>query len=392
MKILQVNKFLYLKGGAETYLFSLADLLHQRGHEIVYFSQDDEKNIADKNSSFFVPKINLSRPKLKDLIMMPRMFWYPLAAKRIIQLIKKEKPDLVHIHNIYHQLSPSILPTIKKLGLPIVMTVHDFKLIDPAYTLRADNKKMKPKNSILAGLIMKAEFNFHKWLKIYKKNIDLFIAPSEFVKQELVKSGFDEKKIVVIPHFISLNKEDVQSLKKKNQILAYGRLDESKAFDELITAFSKIKDKEVRLAIAGQGPEKENLVRLTDKLGLKNRVDFLGQLNKEELKQEILNSLFIISPSRVHETFGLAVLEAMALGKAVIAAKVGAIPEIIKSQKTGLLYHPGNIEELTSNINLLLNDTDLTDRIGNTSKESAEKNFNSEDHYNKILSAYLSVK
>ena len=135
MKILQINKFLYPRGGAETYLFGLSELLKKNGHEVIYFSQKNPKNISTDNKKFFVSDLELGKFSFGMLFKVGRIFWSFEAERKIAKLIKKEKPDIVHIHNIYHQISPSILRAIKKAGIPIVMTVHDFKLIDPNYTL-----------------------------------------------------------------------------------------------------------------------------------------------------------------------------------------------------------------------------------------------------------------
>src|SRR3989344_8928878 len=142
MKVLQINKFFYPKGGAETYLFSLISLLQNNGHQVIGFSQKNKNNIDIEGKEFFVDEISLDKFYLKNILKIGRIFWSFQAKKNIKKLITQENVDLVHLHNIYHQISPSILPAIKKAGLPIVMTVHDFKLVDPYYTLWAiKNKK-----------------------------------------------------------------------------------------------------------------------------------------------------------------------------------------------------------------------------------------------------------
>jgi len=154
MKILLANKFLYPKGGAETYLFSLEKLLVENGHEVIYFSQANPKNIKCAQAKYFVPDLELSRFSFKSLIRLGRIFWSFKAAKNFKRLLENEQPDIVHLHNIYHQLSPSIIKTAKRAGLPVVMTVHDFKLITPGYTLHADNKKRFHKNSLAVHLLL----------------------------------------------------------------------------------------------------------------------------------------------------------------------------------------------------------------------------------------------
>lgn len=391
MKVLQINKFLYPKGGAETYLLSLVNLLEQNGQEVVCFSQKNPNNIDCLGSKYFIDELDLSKFSFKTLIKLPRMFWSFKAQRLIKKLIKEYQPDVVHIHNIYHQISPSILSVIKRAGLPIVMTVHDFKLIAPSYTLRADGRSPFHKNSLIAELILRFEFFLHKGNKIYDRYIDLFIVPSEFVKEKLLANGFAPSKIKVIPHFLPDYFEvsqDSPTIKSKDKfVLSYGRLDENKGFDDLLKSWSELKTTGIKLKIAGTGPDEEQLCKLAITLKIDNQVEFLGQKTRGEIADLIKQSLFVINCSKVHETFGLVVLEAMALGKTVIASKVGAIPELIEDKKNGLLFEVADIGALKNAIAKLLSDEALRDRLAKAADRKAQE-YNGNKHYQEIMSAY----
>src|SRR3989344_7362918 len=140
------------------------------------------------------------------------------------------------------------------------MTVHDFKLINPSYTLWAV-KNQKSGKSFLARLLMTLEYLFHKSIRVYQKNVDLFIAPSEFVKNKLVAAGFAMNKIIVLPHFVELN-NDYNNIEEKNYIVAFGRLDESKGYDILIRAWAEIKS-DINLKIIGSGSKEKILKKLS---------------------------------------------------------------------------------------------------------------------------------
>ena len=391
MRILQINKFLYQKGGTETYLLSLIKLLEDNDHEVVCFSQKNQNNPVRPEEKYFMDELDLSRFSFNSLIKLPRIFWSFKAARRIKKLISQERPELVHLHNIYHQLSPSILPAIKKFHLPVVMTVHDFKLITPEYTLRADGQKPPHKGSRLIQKILNAEFRFHRWLDIYQRNIDLFITPSQFVKDQLMRAGFEEDKIKVIPHFLpaeffpKLNNYSVQA---GGYLFAYGRLDESKGFSDLLHALKELPIRGIKLKIAGNGPEEKKLKELIAELSLGQQVEFLGHQSKSEIIKLIKNSSVVINPSRVHETFGLAVLEAMALGKPVIATKTGAIPELIDNGRNGLLYEAGDIGELKEQLIKLLSDPKLSQQLAKEARAKAVKFKNPEKHLKLLLDAY----
>lgn len=391
MKILQINKFLYPKGGAETYLFSLSRLLAEAGHEVIYFSQKNPKNIPCPQEKYFISDLELGKFSLSSLFRIGRMFWSFKAAKNLKKLIIDERPDIVHLHNIYHQLSPSIIAAAKSAGLPVVMTVHDFKLIAHDYTLRADGAVSRSKKPFLAGLILRLESGFHRLLGIYDK-IDLFISPSQFVKDRLVAKGFPAGKIVVIPHFIDMNKISVQPHQADGDyLLSFGRLDESKGFDSLIEAISLIGKKSLALKIAGSGPEEKKLRQKSKELELDGEIEFVGHKSKTDLEQLISGCKAVIFPTKVHETFGLAALESLAYGKPVLASRSGALPELIEDGVNGLLFSPGNSRELAEAINKI-DDAKLLKKMSVAALLTAQKTeYSPENHLLKISEAYASA-
>ncbi len=389
MKILQVNKFYYPKGGAETYFLSLIDGLKNNGQEVLIFSQKNPNNLPSNQEKYFISDLNLEKFNWPMVGSLGRIFWSFSAARKIKKLIAQEKPDLVHIHNIYHQISPSILPAIKKMGLPIIMTVHDFKLIKHDYTLRADGKKIKNKNSNLVDLLLQIEFNFHKKINIYKNNVDLFLVASQFVKDQLVANGFNSEKIIIQPLFTDLEINQSNQATEK-YFIAFGRLDESKGLDTLIRA-AAIAKSQPKIKIVGNGPAKKDLIDLTWDLGIASRVEFTGQKNRQDLHKLVSNSLATIFPTRVHETFGLGALESMALGKPVIATKAGALPELVKDQENGILINVNNEEELAKAMDYLMDNSEKAIVMGKLGQDLAQK-YSSKDHLNQILGIYDKIK
>ena len=388
MKILQINKFLYPRGGTETYLLNLCELLEANGHEVIYFSQKNPKNIPAKEETMFLEDLELGKFSWSSILRIGRIFWSFKAARLVTEIIKREKPDLVHIHNIYHQISPSILPAIKKTGTPIVMTAHDFKLIRPEYTLRADNKKIRHKDSWLQQLLLNYEFAFHKWLKIYDRNIDAFIVPSETVKDELTDYGFSAVKIKILPLFIDLRDYPSREEAGDNYIMYFGRLDESKGIDTLISAFGRI-DTDARLLIAGAGPQEAELKKLAAASPAAARIELVGKKNKPDLIKLISRSRFTICPSRVKETFGLAVLESFACHKAVIASRAGALTELVADGQNGFLFNVDDSAGLAEKISLLLNDQKLASELGQNARKEAESNkYSPADHLRQLEDIY----
>lgn len=394
MKILQINKFLYPRGGAETYLLGLDSLLRQAGHETVFFSQKHPLNRADANNDLFVSHLELGGFSFKSLLKISRIFWSFEAARQVRELIVRENPDIVHVHNIYHQLSPSVIKAAKAAGLPVVMTVHDYKLVRPDYSLRADGKRVRPKGSRLAELLLALEFKLHKLLDSYGKHVDLFLTPSQFVKDKLVEAGYDGSRIRVLPLFVETSGEfgetsgdnQVGGDSADPYVLFFGRLHESKGADVLIKAFALLENQNVKLKIAGNGPEEKSLRRLAEKLEIGHRVEFLGYQDREEISRLIAGSLFTVNPSRLHETFGLSAIESLACGKPVIASRAGALPSLI-NEANGALFEVGNFIQLKNKIDWLLENSEARQAMSREASATAAK-FSPAGHLAEITDIY----
>lgn len=366
MKILQVNKFYYSRGGADKYFIDLSRELENSGNEVAIFSMQHPKNLETPYSKYFVSRFSFNEGSKLNFLKAPGRIIYSLEAKRKFKkLVIDFKPDIIHIHNIYHQISPSILDVAHDYKIPVLMHLHDYKLICPNYQLFVNGQTCedcKPKKyyncikkkcfkkslakSILAALEM---YIHHSVLKIYEKNINTFIAPSEFMKEKIISFAWPESKIkVVINPFSSELINEVAQLDKQeeNCLLYFGRLSEEKGLKTLIEAAALTNS---QLKFAGVGPEEENLKKLATSLNVK--IDWLGFKSGEELKSIILKAKAVVIPSIWYENMPLSLLEALKLGKLVIASNIGGIPEIIKHGENGLLFKAGDKNDLAAKIN-----------------------------------------
>jgi len=403
MKILQVNKFNYIRGGAEKYFIEISKELEKIGHQVAFFSMHHPKNNSSIWSKYFVSRISFNEARLRDKIITPGRILYSLEAKRKFnKIIQDFKPDIIHIHNIYHQISPSILSVAKKYNIPVIMHLHDYKLVCPNYQLFVDDKicyrcrggkyynclkhkcfKKSFWQSFLATIEM---YLHHKILKIYKKNIAYFIAPSEFMKNTVVNFGWDKNKIKVIYNF-SEKMDDKISDKIGDYGLYFGRLSREKGIDILIEALG-LSDKKNKLKIIGTGPEENNLKQLVKKLKLSKRVEFLGYKSGQELQDIIRGSRLVYLPSTWNENMPLTLLESLNLRKVVIASRTGGLPELIRDKETGFLFENGNIKELAQIIDNSYN-YDLI-KMGSKAKESIE-NLRVEKHLIELLDVYNNI-
>lgn len=386
MKILQIDKYNYLRGGAERYYLELSKLLQQHGHQVMVFSQQNEKNVSKDYAQYF--------PKEQY-----RFFWSGETAAALEDLLKVEKPDIAHIHLLYHHLTPSILKVLKRHHIPVVMTVHDYKLICPNYLLftegspcercKGHNYAQAVAHKCLQGSVTKSsivalEMYWHKWFKTYERYIDWYIAPSQFAKTKLVEFGQPAENIQVIPHFIDLTGKQ-PNYNEGDYILYFGRLSAEKGVDKIIEVYYN-KNVSVPLKIAGTGPLEKTLKQTVERYGLTDRIQFLGHLSDSELATAIQHSRFVLVPSLVWETFGLAALEAFAYGKAVVAHAAGALPEVVQHNQTGLIYQTDT--ELAEQLMYAVDNPSKLIDLGKYARTIAEQNYDPQQHYAAIMAVY----
>ena len=398
MKILSTNKFFYKKGGSELIFFEEAELL-QTDHNIAFFAMNDEKNIESIWQKYFASNIDYSSKKLGTKINNIFKIMYSFEAKRkATQLIDDFNPDIAHLHNIYHQLSPSIIHALKNRKIPIVMTLHDLKLVCASYLMLLHGQicesckngtyyhcflKGCVKNSKLKSLLGTLEmYLHHKILHIYDY-VDIFIAPSMFLKTKLESMGFN-RNIVHLFNFINLDNFDPSYNHQDRSIVYFGRLSKEKGITTLINA---VADLDVKLKIIGDGPLKE---QITQKINTNNiaNISLLGFKSGEELKNEIRNSMFVVTPSECYENNPCSIIESFALGKPVIGSNIGGIPEMVINHHTGLTFTPGNIEKLKENIQFLLDNPNKVVEYGKNARQFAERELSSKTHYQKLIDIY----
>ena len=401
MKILLVNKFHYYKGGSETYYFDLAKLLEKNGHEVAFFSMKDEKNIKTHNKEYFVEPIDLnSNNKLKALDVI-----YSKNNKRKMEEALEEfKPDIVHLNNFQRQLSASIIKPIIKRKIPIIFTAHDVQAICPAITMLDGNKNICEKckkgkyinciknkcvkKSMAKSVLGAIEGWFYRKNKIYTNKINHIITPSEFYKTKFIEDGTNADKISVLHNFLDIEQFDVQT-QDNDYALYFGRLSKEKGILNLINAFAKTD--EGNLYIAGDGEEKENIESIIKEKNLQDRVKLLGYLDKDKMKEAIKNCKFVVVPSTWYENCPYSIMETLAIGKPVIGANIGGIPELIVQNETGLLYKYDDVEDLADEMNKLYKNKELVQNMGKNAKKYAADNYSADNYYKNIIKIYNEV-
>lgn len=402
MRILHANRFYHIAGGVSRYFLEVAELLKSHGHEVAYFSMHDKQNKKSKGSRYFVNNISFEKVEFKNAInIFYRMFYFIEARRNISKLLDNIQPDIAHIHNIYHHISPSILLELKKRNIPIVHTVGDYHLISPHHNNLFHNGKTCEvskvhrfyntvihkcvKNSYFASFAEAIEQYIHYMFGFYRNTIDYYIAPSKFLFNKLAEYQIPKEKIVLLPYFID-NKKYKPNYDIGDYVLYFGRLYPEKGLLLLIEIAKLLPN--IKFKIIGKGPEDEKIKRKINEYNLKNIEIVSKFIPDKELKSFISHSRFIILPSISYESFGISILESFASGKPVIASNIGGIPETVKDGFNGFLFEPGNVEDMANKISKLWNNPELCRKLGKNAREYAEKNFGPEEHYEKLMKIY----
>lgn len=403
MKVLLVNKFLYNKGGAAICTLNTGELLLSNGHKVIYWGMTHPLNPQYLYKDYFVSYVDLNNPgDIKEKIRITsNLFYSSEAKKKIKKLINIEKPDIVHLNNFAHQISPSILDVFKKFDIPVVMTMHDYKLVCPSYTMLSDGKpcercrggrfywcflKKCTKNSRLKSLTNTIEmYLHHKILHIYD-SIDVFISPSLFLKKKLEDMGFN-RKIIHLPNFVEDKGATLPHKTKVNTVLYFGRLSSEKGIKTLIKA---VRGMDVKLRILGTGSYEDILKQYIKTERIRN-VFFLGYKTGNELTVEIRNALVVVVPSEWYENNPRSVLEAFSLSTPVVGARIGGIPELVKNGQNGLTFEEANSVDLREKLQYVLDNPDRLVDMGKNARRFVEEKFNPEKHYNDLIRIYEMV-
>ncbi len=402
MKVVQVHKYWWPRDGASKYALQLTELLEKRGHEVVPFSMKQKETIANPYSRFFVPDMDIFAPQslslAKKISAAARMIYYREARRNIAKLLDKVQPDIVHLHNIYHHISPSILPEIKKCGIPIVMTLHDYKLICPNYTMFHhgrvhENDARGWYFSCAANACMKNSRTYsalgtlemiihHKLWRVYARHVDYFISPSTFLIDKCVEFGWPRKKFVHIPH-PAIVPSTARQTQEEDYVLCSGRLSKEKGLHVLLDAAKATSN--ILYRIVGSGPLEQELRARIQNEHIPN-VELIGFKTGQALQREIAQARVVAVPSIWYENYPLSILEAKAAGKLVIASNIGGIPEMLDKR---FLFEPGDSKQLAQKISHWYTISSKERRaIGAHNRAQVEHLNNPNTHIDRIIALY----
>lgn len=400
MRILYCNKYNHAFSGTEVYLFELMELMREQGHQVALFSMADPRGEPTAYDQHFVPRIDFKQRSgvWQKVRKAGHAIYSTDARRRIRAMIEDFRPDVAHVRNIYHHLSPSILWELKAQKVPVVYHLNDFKLLCPTYNLVSQGKvceackggafwhALSPScyPGVGARITLTTEAYTHSWLGTYRKCVDLFLAPSQFVRDKFVEHGWDRGTFEVLSHFQRTHKL-LDSNANRGPLLYFGRLSAEKGVDDLLRSMQKVP--RMHLVIAGDGPQRGELQELAQTLRLSN-VKFVGQVGSAERDSLIASSQFTVLPSHAYETLGKTILESYAEGRAVVASDLGSRRELIRPGETGLLYETGDVNQLARAIESLGTMPELAAKMGFAGREMVRQHHTPEGHYQQLMRLY----
>ncbi|MBU0614328.1 glycosyltransferase family 4 protein [Patescibacteria group bacterium] len=403
MKIVLTHNYFNPIGGAEVFYHEVGRVLEENGHEVAYFSPDDENIISPWKKYFPKTADYKNSGIIQGIVHIKDMIYSNKVKENFEKLLDDFKPDLVHVFAIYVRLTPSILDACTEHHIPVIMSCNDYKHICPNYKLFQHGHLCEAckggkfynavlnkcsKDSIKYSVASAMEAYVHNFTDVYRKNIHTFLFASEFMaakteefwgketfRWDLLKNPFESQKYPLVKEY-------------NDYILYFGRLIDEKGVDILIRAMKLAPD--AKLKIVGNGPDGDMLMELVQNLHLEN-VEFLGPKWGSDLDDILKFARFIVIPSKWHENFPYVILQSFAYGKAVVGTDRGGIPELVKNNQFGLVYPADDFEVLAEKIRYLWDNPDLAVSMGISAKEYMDKNFNDEKFYATILRIYDKV-
>ena len=399
MKILMVNKFLYPRGGCETYMLNLAEQLKAQGHEVEYFGMYDEKNTVGNSAGLYTTNMDFHSKGLSRFLYPFKIIYSKEAKKKLGKVLDDFKPDIVHMNNINFQLTPSIIYAVKRRNIPLVQTVHDYQMICPNHLLYSFNET-KPcercikgsklncfKHSCIHGskvksLIGAIEAKLYSILKTYKK-VDLYVCPSRFLENKLLSASDSYKdKTFTIHNFIE-KKPIPQKVEGQKPYVAFAsRLSKEKGVDLLAEAAKLLPD--YSFVVAGNGPDDECLKNIPN-------VEMKGFLTGDELVSLITNAKLMILPSVWYENCPLNILETHSFGVPVITMNSGGMAELVDHGKTGMLIDEPTPEAVAQAIKKCFEDEEYYSVLKQNCKEMRDKIIEVGDYCDILIGKYQEI-
>ena len=396
--ILNISHNHYIRGGSDRYFFVLAELLQKHGHRVIPFTAADAKNDPSEWERYFPRSADFEHPGVADLL---RFLYSRDALKSMRRLLNDAKIDLAHFHIYYGKLTASILGELKKTGIPLIQTLHDFKLTCPVHSHTSNGEiceacegkhfwralpKRCNRGSFTRTALNVTESYVSRILGSHDK-FDHFISVCHFNRKKMISYGIPEDKISTVHNFIDVS-DITPNFDVGKYVLYFGRLYRGKGIFTLIEAALPLKH--VPLYIVGDGEAVPEIQRMLEENKCEH-IHLLGFKQGDELRELIQNSICSVLPSELYENCPMSILESYAYGKPAIGADIGGIPELIEDGVDGFLFPAGAPDVLRDRLLWMFEHKTEAVEMGRAGRRKVETEFNADIHYEKIMNVYQQV-
>lgn len=379
MKVVQVHNRYRIWGGEDTVVDSILSGMIDHGVEVIGFIQESYSSA--------------SRSRLQ-LIESLGGLYSRAAYRKMKHLIWQEKPDVVHVHNLFPLISPSILLACRKEGIPVVMSCHNYRLVCPIGSLFSHGEICERCNggheyvcllkNCTGNIIQSGVYAFRNWaariLRLYKDNVTIYVVPSDFVRRKLIEFGFNDNKFILVPH--GVQSPSIESNSTEGHYIAYvGRISPEKGIHVLLRAAKLCP--EIPIRIAGNHSGQTGILQSAP-----SNVKFLGHLSPNELEDFYKAARFVVFPSVHYEIYGLGAPEAMGHSLPVIASRIGGVQEIVDDNVTGMLFEPGNTQDLAKKMKFLWNSPKACMKMGRAGRKKAKTEYDLQKFFQQLKVAF----
>jgi glycosyltransferase involved in cell wall biosynthesis len=388
MNILVVHNTYQQPGGEDVVVAQERRLLEQNGHTVALYTRSNH----EIDTLTFGQRLGL----------VSRIISASDTRIAVRNLLRDLEPDIVHVHNTFAMVSPSVYEVCREEDVPVVQTLHNYRLLCPASTFyrnggpcqecvsdglfrsvqHACYRDSRAMSGVIA-LMLKA----HRSRQTLNKGIDAYIATSRFVKEKFAESGFPADKIYVKPNFVGVDPGERRS--PGDYALFVGRLSPEKGLATLLEAWHRL-PVAVPLVIAGDGPMRQQLENDVRSMGLRN-IRFAGRLNRDEVYDAMKKASFVVVPSIWYEPFGLVVAEAFACETPVLASRIGGIQEMLEDHATGLHFAPGDPDALAQKVAWAWERSSELAAMGKAGRRVYEQRYTANANYDLLMDIYVSA-
>jgi len=384
MKIVLVHNLYRQPGGEDVVFQSEKRLLEREGHTIIPFVR----------SNMDLPDASLG----ERINSVSQMIWSQQSRQGFAAILESERPDLVHVHNTFMAISPSIYSACSERGIPVVQTLHNFRLICPASTFSRDGLVCEEcmdgllpsivhgcyRDSRVATGAVALMLATHRALGTWKRLVTRYVALTRFAKEKFVRSGLPSDKFVLKPNFADPDPGEKQGTGE--YALFIGRMDEVKGTRILLDAWRRLPVK-CPMEVVGDGPDLPWMQQQAREQGLFN-VTFHGQLSHGAAVEMIKGARFIIVPSMWYEGFPMCIVEAFACGTPVLCSKLGGMSEIVDDRRTGLHFNAGDPQDLAEKVEWAWNHPSELAWMGRLARQKYEDEYTAEKNYSLLMNIY----